>query len=222
MHNARRCIGAWALFHPPFGRLAVRGDLEEPGRFFLGDECAAEIQAAVPRLGLEQRPVVLLFAGAEEMHHLVSARVQEFGDQAPVATPPKRLRAHEAGIRFYQRCGEGGLPALRAHPGGVAAKGGDAQAIEHVFTWLTGKAAAQLDRVPICDAAFLERRPKRRLIELWIVTRSGESSHIDDGVDAGLTDNRYEFFRTSGPMPDRPDDHCAPGEVSLLPAKPRR
>jgi hypothetical protein len=44
------------------------------------DEGAAEIQPASPRLGFEQRLVLLLLAGAEEMHDLLPAGMQELCD----------------------------------------------------------------------------------------------------------------------------------------------
>jgi hypothetical protein len=52
---------------------------------FLAYEGAAEIEPAVSGLGFEQRLVLLLLSGPEEMHDLLPAGVQEFCDQAPVA-----------------------------------------------------------------------------------------------------------------------------------------
>ena len=138
-----------------------------------------------------------------------------------MATPPKRLRAHEAWSWLRQRRCELPLPPLSAHAGGVAAKRGDAKAAEDILARLASEAAAKLNRMSIGDLALLEHDRESCLVELRIVTRPGKASHVDDGLDAGLTDDRYEFFRTPGPMPDRPDDHCAKGGVSLLPTGPR-
>ena len=136
---------------------------------FLGDEGAAEIQSAFPRLGFEQGLVLLLLAGTEEMHDVLSAGMQELGDQPPVAAPPQRLRAHEAGSWLRQRRGQRGLPHLGAHAGGIAAKGRDAQTTEAVLARFTGEAAAKLDHVPVGNPALLERRFENWFVELGVV-----------------------------------------------------
>ena len=109
--------------------------------------------------------MLLLFAGPEEMHDVFPAGMQELCEQAPVATPPKGLRAHEAGSRLRERrgeCrGECRLPPLSAHAGGIAAEGDDAKTAEAILARLTGEAAAKLDRVPISDLALLEHRSLR-------------------------------------------------------------
>jgi hypothetical protein len=179
------------------------------GLCFLRYEGAAEIQPAVPRLGFEQGLVLLPLAGPEEMHDLLPAGMQKLCDQTPVATPPKGLRAHEAGSGLRQRRGERRLPPLSAHTGGIAAEGGDAKTAEPILARLTGEAAAKLDRVPINDPALLEHRSERRLVELGVMTRARKASHIDEGADAGLAYHRHELFRRPSPMPDRPDDHRA-------------
>jgi hypothetical protein len=51
----------------------------------------------------------LTLAGPKEMHYLLPARMQELCDQAPMATPPKRLRAKEAGSRLLQVVHEAGV-----------------------------------------------------------------------------------------------------------------
>jgi hypothetical protein len=170
------------------------------GLCFLRYEGAAEIQPAVPRLGFEQGLVLLPLAGAEEMHDL---------DQTSVATPPKGLRAHEAGSGLRQRRGERRLPPLSAHTGGIAAEGGDAKTAEAILARLTGEAAAKLDHVPIGDPALLKHPSQSWLVELGVMTRARKASHIDERADAGLAYHRHELFRRPSPMPDRPDDHRA-------------
>jgi hypothetical protein len=188
----------------PFSTVKV--DVEFAQRF-LRDQDAAEIQPAVAGLGFEQGLVLLPLTGSEEMYDVLPAGMQELCDQAPVATPPKGLRAHEAGRRLRQRRGERRLPPLSAHAGGIAAEGGDAKTAEGILARLTGEAAAKLDRVPIGDPPLLEHRCESWSVELGVVTRAREASHIDQGADAGLAYNGHEFFSRPSPMPDRPDDH---------------
>src|SRR5665213_3661382 len=114
------------------------------------------------------------------MHDVLAAGVQELCDQAPVATPPKGLRAHEAGSRLRQRRGERRLPPLSAHAGGVAAEGGDAKTAEAILARLTGEPPAKLDRVPIGDPTLLEHRSESWLVELRVMTRARKASHIDE------------------------------------------
>src|SRR6185437_9339454 len=102
------------------------------------------------------------------------------------------------------------LPPFSAHPGCITTESGDPQTAEAILARLTRKAAAKLDRVPVGDAALLEHGLQRRLVELGIVTRAGEASHVDDRADTGLVDNRHELVRRPCPMSNRPDDHDAP------------
>jgi hypothetical protein len=173
----------------------------------LGYEGAAEIQPAVARLGFEQRLVLLSLTGPEEVDNAVPAGVQKLRDQAPVATPPECLRAHEAGRRLGERRSERRLPAFAAHAGGIAAEGGHAEAAEGVLARFTGQAAAKLDRMPVGNPAPLEHRSERRLVELRVVTRAWKAANIDERANAGLPDNRHELTGRSRPMADRPDDH---------------
>jgi hypothetical protein len=173
----------------------------------LRDEGAAEIQTTAARLGFEQRLVLLALAGSEEMHDLLSASLQELGNQAPVAPPPERLRAHEAGGRLRKHLSERRLPSRSAHAGGIAAKRGNAKTVERVLAGLAGEATAELDNMPVRDPAFLEHRSERRLVELGVVTRARKPSHVDQRADAGLLEDRHELFRRPCPMTDRPHDH---------------
>ena len=122
----------------------------------LSYEGAAEIQPAVARLGFEQRLVLLSLPGPEEVDNAVPARVQELRDQAPVATPPECLRAHEAGRRLRERRGERRLPAFAAHAGGIAAEGGHAETAEGILARFAGQAPAELERMPVGNPALLE------------------------------------------------------------------
>src|SRR5581483_6445916 len=103
------------------------------------------------------------------MLDMLPAGMQEFCDQAPVATPPQGLGAHEARSRLRQRCGERRLPPVSAHAGGVAAERGDAKAAEAILARLAGEAAARLDRVPVGDPAVLEHRGESWLVELGVM-----------------------------------------------------
>ena len=131
---------------------------------------AAEIQPAVPCLRIGQGLVILLLTRPEEMHELLHAGMQELCDQTPVATPPQGLRAHEARSRLGERRGQRVLPPLSTHASGIAAEGGDAKAAEYILAWLAGEPAAELNSVPIRDAALLEHRSKSWLVELRVVT----------------------------------------------------
>ena len=133
--------------------------------------------------------MLLLLAGTEEMHDVLPAGMQQFCDQAPVATPPKRLRTHEAGGRLRERCHERRLPPISTHAGGIAAEGGDTKTTEAILTRFARKAAAKLDRMPIADPALLEHRLESRLIELGVVTRARKASNVDQRADSRLADN---------------------------------
>src|SRR5580765_5856057 len=176
-------------------------------RAWLRDEGATEIQPPLARLRFGQGPVLLLLAGSEKVHDPLAPGVQKLSDQAPVAAPPERLRAHQAGGRLRERRCQCLLPARSAHAGGVAAKCGDAKTAELVLAGLAREAAAQLDRVSVGDAVFFEYRAEGRLIELRVVARAREAPHIDERADAGCADNRYQLFRRTCAVPDRPDDH---------------
>jgi hypothetical protein len=133
--------------------------------------------------------------------------MEELRDQTPMATPPKRLRAHEARKRLRESRGERGLPPLGTHAGGIATERGDAQTAEPLLSRLTGETAAKFDRVPIRDPSVLERRLERKLVELGVVPRAGEAPYIDECADARFAENRHELCRRPRPMADRPDDH---------------
>ena len=165
------------------------------------------MEPAIPRLGLGQRLVDLPPAGPEEMDDVLPASVQKLCDQAPVATPPERLRAHEARRRFRQRSDERRLPSVGAHAGGVAAKGGDAKAAEAILPRFSGSATAELGRVPVGDPVILERHGEIRLVELGIVTRTRKPPYVDECADASLAKDRDEFVARPRPMADRPDCH---------------
>ena len=128
----------------------------------------------------------LAAAGAEQVDDLVPAGRQQLGDQAPVAPPPDGLGAHEAGRRPGELGGEGGLPRFRPHPRGVAAEGGDADAAEVLLARLAAPAPAELDRVPVADAGFVEGVGERNLVELRIAARVREAADVDEGLDTGF------------------------------------
>src|SRR5690242_15883107 len=93
------------------------------GRTFpSGHEMPAKEQFSVAIVGLVGRFVRELLARADEVDDLVAPRGEELGDQAAVAAPPERLRAHEARRWLGERGGERLLPLRPAHPRGVAPK----------------------------------------------------------------------------------------------------
>ena len=141
------------------------------------------------------------------MNDVLPASVQKLCDQAPVATPPERLRAHEARRPFRQRSGQRRLPNVGAHAGGIAAEGGDAKAPELILPWLSGAATAELGGVPVGDPVSLEYGGELWLVELRVVARARKSPHVDECADAGVTEDRYELVPRSRPMADRPDGH---------------
>jgi hypothetical protein len=153
--------------------------------------------------------VLLPLAGPEQMHDMLPAGMQELCDQAPVATPPQGLRAHEAGSRLGQRRGQRRLPPLSAHPGGIAAERSDSKTAEAILARLTSEAAAKLDRVPVGDPALLQHRGESWLVELGVMPRAWKAPHINKRADAGLAGNRDELFRRPSPMADRAGDHRA-------------
>jgi hypothetical protein len=143
------------------------------------------------------------------MNDVLPASVQKLCDQAPVATPPERLRAHEARRPLHQRSGERRLPNVGAHAGGIAAEGGDAKAPELILPRLSCAATAELGRVPVSDPVSLEYGGELWLVELRVVARAGKSPHVDECADAGVTEDRYELVTRTRPMTDGPDCHGA-------------
>jgi len=138
---------------------------------------------------------------------VVPADMEELGDQASVAAPPKGLRTHEAGPRLRERRTERRLPSLRAHAGGIATERRHAQTVERIFTGLTDEATAEFDRVPVGDSALLECSSESGLVELRVVTRTREAPHIDERDDASVANDGHEFVDGPRPVADRPDDH---------------
>ena len=105
--------------------------------------------------------------------------------------------------------GEGRLPPVAAHAGGIAAEGGDAKAAEAILPRLTGAATAELGRVPVGDPVVLDCDGQIRLVELRVVARARKSPHVDERADASLAKDRYELVPRPRPMADRPDGHGA-------------
>ena len=89
------------------------------------------------------------------MYDVLPASVQQLCNQAPVTTPPKRLRGHDAGSGLGQGLGERRLPPLSTHAGGITAEGGNAEAAEAILIRITGATTTKLDRMPITDPAIL-------------------------------------------------------------------
>src|SRR5919201_436780 len=96
----------------------------------LRNELVTEVEPAVADLTLIVEAVSSPFARPEQVDDLVAASRQELRDQPPVAPPPERFGAHEAGRRRGERLGEGGLPLRPAHPRRVAPECRDADAGE--------------------------------------------------------------------------------------------
>lgn len=173
----------------------------------LRDERSTEVEAPGLRLCFSQGLVLLLPTGAEEVHDMLAAGVEKLCDQTPVATPPKRLRAHQAGPRLRQRRGERVLPIFRTHTSGIAAERCHTKAAKSVLIGLTGEPSAELDRMPVADPRLLESRGESRLIELRVVTRAWKAPNVDDGAHPDLTECRHEFVGRPRAVPDRPYGH---------------
>src|SRR5439155_25534430 len=67
------------------------------------DELAAEIEPAVPHLGLREEAVAFDLAAPAEVAHLQAACDECVGDEASMATPPRCLGAHQAWPLSRQR-----------------------------------------------------------------------------------------------------------------------
>src|SRR5919204_2499730 len=83
-------------------------------------ELSAQIEPSVPYLRLIVEPVPVVAVRTEQMHDLVAPGGEQLGDQPPVAAPPDRLRAHEAGLRLGEGRRERVLPLRAAHARRVA------------------------------------------------------------------------------------------------------
>src|SRR5262249_35761318 len=140
---------------------------------FLCNLRAAEIEASGAGLGDLPGYVRLHAPGADEVQHLVSSRVQELRDQAPMALRPAGLGPHQRRRRLGQRGCECGLPALGAHSGGVGAERRHVDAPETLLTRLAREASAELDRVPVADSGRGEACLERIAVELGVPARTG-------------------------------------------------
>src|SRR5438552_2835727 len=106
------------------------------------------------------------------MHDMLTAGMQKLCDQTPVATPPERLRAHQAGPRLRQRCPERLLPTFRTHASGIAAERCDTKAAKAILIPLTREPSAKLDRMPVGDPLLRQSRRESLLVELGVVARA--------------------------------------------------
>lgn len=142
------------------------------------------------------------------MDDFVATCRQELGDQAPVAAPPRRLRAHETGSSLGESVLECPLPRFGAHPGGIAAKRSHTNAGEALLAWLVRAPPAKLLRMTVGDSGRGQRIRERRLIELGISPRSREAAHVDQGFGARLPQTGDELFAGTCAMADGEDVHA--------------
>src|SRR5215216_3503104 len=99
---------------------------------------------------------------------VVTARVEQVGDQPSVATSRERLGAEERRRRAGERISERYLPGVAPHAGCVRAKCRLAQAREPLLARLVGEASAELDLVDVVDPDRAQRLRKRAAVELRI------------------------------------------------------
>jgi uncharacterized cupredoxin-like copper-binding protein len=151
--------------------------------------------------------------GPDQVHDLVPAGGEQFGDQAPMATPPECLGAHEARRRLGQRAGERLLPLGPPHAGGVAPKGGRADAGEALLAGLAAATPAQLQRVPVGDSHLCERAYERLLVELRIALRAGKTPDVHERLGTGAPKRLHELAGRAGPVADRQHAH---GQIQSL------
>jgi len=172
------------------------------------DALAAEKEASVTCCRDLPGCVRLRAREGEEVGDLVTARVEELGDQAPVTAGPERLGAEERGRRLLQRRREGALPFGCRHPRRVAPEGGDPDTAEALLAGLVRTAPAELGRVPVVDPCGGERPYERLLAELRVAARPGEAPDVDDGAHAGGGEHREELLDRAGPVTDRSHEHA--------------
>ena len=182
-------------------------DVAAPVGGTLRDERAAEIETPILCLCFCQGPVRLLLAGAEEVHDMLATSMQKLCDQTPVATPPKRLRAHQTGPRLRQRCRERLLPTFRAHASGIAAERCDTKAAKAVLTRLTRQPSAELDRMPVGDPLLRQSRGESLLVELRVMARAWKPSNVYDGAHPDFTECLHELVGRPRAVTDRPYGH---------------
>jgi hypothetical protein len=128
-------------------------------------------------------PVRLVSTGANHVRHGIAARDEQLGDQTPVAPRPEGLGAHEARRGLGERLVQGSLPLGGSHPGRVAAKCGNADAGETLFTGLAAAPAPELDGVAVRDSGRSERLRERRLTELGVAPGTRKSPHVHERLD---------------------------------------
>ena len=142
------------------------------------------------------------------MDDFVAACRQELRDQAPVAAPPRRLRAHETGSRLGESVLECLLPRFGAHPGRIASKRGHTNAGEALLAWLVRAPPAKLLRMTVGDSGRGQRLCERRLIELGISPRARKAAHVDQAFGPRLPQTVDEFFGGTGAMTNGEDIHA--------------
>src|SRR4051812_32753232 len=174
---------------------------------FLRDEDAAEVEPIRARLGHHPGYVRLGGSRAPQGAYLVPMGMEQLGDQAPVALPPRRLRAHQGG----RGPGEGGserlLPAGRRHPCRVGAESRDPDAAVPLLAGLVREPAAEVDRVPIGDACSLESRHERASVELGVAARAGIAPDVDERLHPGGGEEADELLERTRAVSDRVHDH---------------
>jgi hypothetical protein len=141
------------------------------------------------------------------MQDFVSPCVKEFRDQAAMATPPKRLGAHEAWRRLLEGSAERPLPIGGGHPSGIAAKRGLTEAAESFLTWLARTPAAELRGVPVHDRLRSEARVQGFLVELRVSPRPGKPAHVHERRRAHLTQTVDELCEWPRAVANRENAH---------------
>ena len=143
----------------------------------------------------------------EDVHHLLPAGNKIIGNDAPMATPPYGLGAHDRAAvlapqfsQLRKPCGErlrqgivGIVPKAPHPPIGVRRR--------FYISRLSSKTAKRGDMF-IADLPRRQRFGEAVVVELRIGTGSRHRPHVDDEIDAGLPEQIDEFGDRPGGMAD--------------------
>ncbi len=162
------------------------------------------VPRAAPRSGCElvrrQPPVV-----AEMPHPGAGKDRCRVGDQAPVAAPPQRLRAHDRShlVRcFADHPGEGLAERLGGHVVGVGAEGGMAKS--HIWRGRRGLAEPAEAWLPaVADPGGKQLLRQLSPAKLRETAAAGRAAHIDDKLHTGAAEQPGKLVTAGRAVPDR-------------------
>jgi hypothetical protein len=145
----------------------------------------------------------------QDVLHRKAPNYQDVGDHPPVATPPHRLRAHEADSLLAEQSYktlEVRVELGRPHVVGVAAKGEVAPAgVRRIG--MGAPAAPQARQVSVAYPALAGQPLRERLcVEVGVPRGVGEAAHVDQAASSVRQQEAEELLEGPRRMADGQDE----------------